>query len=169
MEKKTKDLVFSFVLAILGIYVFVEGLFIFKRAASAPYFITDFSISPGFLPTVLGVLLLLCSFILAYGSLKNGEGIKNEFVSSMKEFGSWFKNNIANKDYLFTAGGVVIMGIYTFLLMEFLPFWLASLIFLIALFFYLRAGKWWKVTLVAIAAVALIVIVFQYCFNAALP
>lgn len=169
MEKKTKDLVFSFVLAILGAYVFIEGLFIYKRAASAPYFITGFSISPGFLPTILGAALFLCSFILAFGSLKGGESIRKEFVSQMKAAGKYFKDNIANREYLFTFGGVVIMAIYTFLLMEILPFWAASIIFLLGLFFYLRAGKWWKIALVSVGAVALTVIVFQYCFNAALP
>ena len=42
-------------------------------------------------------------------------------------------------------------------------------IFLAALFFYLRSGKWWKNLLIAILGVIAIVIVFQYCFNAALP
>ena len=85
------------------------------------------------------------------------------------EFAAWMKANSRNKDIAFTIGAVIIMGIYTFVLMEVLSFWAASMIFLAALFFYLRSGKWWKNLIVAVVGVIAIVIVFQYCFNAALP
>ena len=79
------------------------------------------------------------------------------------------KANKRNVDIAFTIGAVIIMGIYTYVLMELLPFWAATLIFLLAIFFYLRTDKWWKNILVAVLGVIAIVLVFQYCFNAALP
>ena len=169
MEKKTKELVFSFVLAILGIYVFVEGLLIYKRAASAPYFITEFSISPGFLPVILGAFLFIFSIIFAFGLLKGSDDIKGDLSKHVNKACKGIKEYITSQETLFTAGGVVIMAIYSFILMEILPFWIASIIFLLALFFYLRAAKWWMNIIVAMGAIALVVIVFQYCFNAALP
>lgn len=169
MEKKTKDLVFSFVLAILGIYVFVGGLSVYRKAALPPYNITEFTVSPGFLPTVLGALLFVFSVVFALGLLKSERGMKTELIERMKEAGIGLKNSVTDKENLYTALGVVLMAIYSFLLVEFLPFWASSLIFLVALFLYLRAGKWWKSIIVAVAAIVLIIIVFQYCFNAALP
>ena len=59
MESKTKEMVFSFALVITGIYVAIEGFRIYLRAASAPYFITTFSISPGFIPFIIGIALII--------------------------------------------------------------------------------------------------------------
>ena len=61
------------------------------------------------------------------------------------------------------------MFIYSYLLLSVLPFWAASLIFLVGIFLYLKAGVWWKSIIVAVAAVVLTVVIFKYCFNAALP
>jgi hypothetical protein len=61
------------------------------------------------------------------------------------------------------------MFIYSYFLVGWLPYWAASLIFLVALMLFLRAAKWWKVIIISLAAVGLIVLLFQVCFNAALP
>lgn len=170
MENKTKEMVFSFALVITGIYVAVEGFRIYLRAASAPYFITTFSVSPGFIPFIIGIALIIFSTLFLFQCLKE-EGKSRAEVLKMRwsEFASWVKANSKNMDIAFTIGAVIIMGIYTYVLMELLPFWAASMIFLIALFCYLRADKWWKNLIVAVVGVIAIVIVFQYCFNAALP
>lgn len=169
MSKKAKDFVFSFVLAALGIYVAINSFMLYKRVAGPPYRIERFSISPGFLPFILGVLLFFFSVLLFIGSVKGEKGFSATFKENGRGALTWFKESVVNRDYLFTIGGIVIMFIYSFILMSFLPFWISSLIFLLALFFYLNAGKWWKSIIVAVLAIALIVIVFQYCFNAALP
>ena len=65
--------------------------------------------------------------------------------------------------------GCVLMFIYTFFLMELLPFWAASIIFLIVMFVFLRIGPVWKSVLLAVLVVALIVLLFKYGFGAALP
>ena len=67
------------------------------------------------------------------------------------------------------AIGVVMMFFYTFFLMEWLPFWAASVIFLVAMFLLLRIGKAWKAVVLAVLVVALIVVLFKYGFGAALP
>ena len=170
MESKTKEMIFSFALILTGIYVAIEGLRIYQRAAGAPYFITEFSVSPGFIPFILGIALVLFSILFLLTCLKmEGKGRIEVLRIRWNEFVSWLKTNSRNVDIAFTIGAVVIMGIYTYVLMELLPFWAASMIFLAALFFYLRSGKWWKNLLVAVLGVLAIVIVFQYCFNAALP
>ena len=170
MQSKTKEMVFSFVLIILGIIVAIEGFRIYLRAAEAPYFITEFTISPGFIPTILGIALTLFSVLYLFTCLKM-EGKSHTEVLKLRfsEFFSWVKANRKNVDIAFTIGAVILMAIYTYILMEFLSFWIASIIFLLALFFYLRSGSWWKNILVSILGVLLIVFVFQYCFGAALP
>lgn len=65
--------------------------------------------------------------------------------------------------------GCLLMFLYTFFLMQLLPFWAASIIFLVAIFVFLRIGPVWKSVLLAVLVVALIVLLFKYGFGAALP
>ena len=108
------------------------------------------------------LLLISC---LREKDMKVTDVLRRRFL----EIGTWVKANKKNADIAFKIGAIILMAIYTYLMMEFLPFWAASVIFLLALFFYLRAGKWWKNVLVAVLGVVTVVVIFQYCFNAALP
>ncbi len=169
MEKKTKDFIFSIVLCALSIYVMVEGVAIYRRVALPPYKITQFSLSPGFLPVILGGVLLLCSLLLFIQSIAGGQGFVGSIKARCIDIGKWFGPALHDKDMYYTIGGVLIMGIYTFVLMTFLPFWIASLLFLVGIMFYLHAQKWWKILLISAGAVGLIVLLFQVVFKAALP
>ena len=164
MNNKTKDFVFSFVLFIVGIYATIESIAIYRKVAGPPYNIDSFYLSPGFIPAIIGCLIAFFTILLLVSSIKD-----SSIRERGKEVKTYIENNIHNKDYVFTIGGVLIMAVYSFIFMELLPFWLASLIFLIALMLYLRAGKWWKTLIIAVAAVAITVFIFKYCFNAALP
>lgn len=164
MEKKCKDFVFSIVLTILGIYVTIEGYRIYAYAARPPYKIEQLSISPGFLPLILGVLLSVLSIVMMIGSLKEG-GIKTR----ISEFKAWVGPTAKDKNVHSMAIGIVIMAVYTYLLMGFLPFWASTFIFLAGLMFYLRAGKWWKILAVSVGSIVLVILLFEVCFNAALP
>ena len=64
---------------------------------------------------------------------------------------------------------MLIMFVYTCVLMAFLPYWLATLIMLLFLFFYLHSTKPVRAVLIAVLTVALIVGVFQYAFHVRLP
>jgi hypothetical protein len=169
MEKKTKDFVFSFVLIALGIYVVCEGYSIYRYAADAPYLITDFTVSPAFLPIVLGYALLFCSVLLLLQSLKTDLGFKGTLVHHFQDLKRWFLPAIKNPDTISMAIGLVIMGIYTFILLGRLPFWASSLAFMIALMAFLRADKWWKNIIVSVVAVGFVILLFQVAFKAALP
>lgn len=67
------------------------------------------------------------------------------------------------------AIGVLIMALYTFVLLSFLPFWLSSLIFMIILMLYLKAESPVKILVISGGAVALIVLLFQVLFRVPLP
>lgn|GEM_PF-473293 len=169
MEKKTKDFIFSFVLMILGLYVAVGGYLIYKRAALPPYNITQLNVSPGLLPVILGITLILCSALLCIRSLDRSDGLKDALRHKCADIKGWIDVAFHDKGYLFAIGGVAIMALYTFVLLKFLPFWISSILFLVGVMLYLRAGKFWKIALSSCGAVGLVVLLFQVCFQAVLP
>ena len=167
MTKKLKDFIFSIILILIGSYVIIEGVNIYHKAAEKPYKITQFTVSPGFLPVLLGIALVFASLILLIQSFK-GEKVGEALVNRKNEFSEWTKTAFS-ENFFRMAIGVVLMFIYTFFLMEWLPFWAASIIFLVAMFLFLRVGKPWQAVILAVLVVALVVVLFKYGFGAALP
>ncbi len=167
MTRKLKDFVFSIILILLGSYVIIEGMNIYHKAAQKPYKVTQFTVSPGFLPVLLGIALTFTALILLISSFK-GEKFGEALANRKTEFITWTKTAF-NADLLNMTIGCLLMFLYTFFLMQLLPFWAASIIFLIAIFVFLRIGPVWKSVLLAVLVVALIVLLFKYGFGAALP
>lgn len=164
MEMKQKDFNISLVLMALGLYTTIEGIRMYRKAARPPYNIEQFSISPGFLPTILGALLLILSIALFINSIK-GCGFRSQ-VSSLYV---WSKQAIHNTDIRLMGIGMLIMGLYAYLLIGLLPYWISSILFLIALMMFLRATKLWKIILISILSVGLVIVLFQVVFNVSLP
>ena len=167
MTKKLKDFVSSIILILIGLYVTLEGLHIYHKAAEKPYKVTQFTVSPGFMPVLLGIALIFTSALLLISSFKGekfGEALKNRTA----EFKDWTKTAF-NADLLNMVIGCALMFIYTFILMQLIPFWAASILFLIAIFLFLRIGKPWKSVVISVLVVGLIVLLFKYGFGAALP
>jgi hypothetical protein len=157
-SKKHFDFLASFVLMILGAYVIITGYDIYRDAQELFY------VSPGFFPIMLGILLVFCSVLLLVSSLKNG-GAKARFA----ELRLWWAGSVRAKDTFVTLGGVLIMFVYTFLLLRFMPFWLASLIFLVAIMFYLRTTKALRILIISALTMGAIVVFFQVGFGIPLP
>ena len=63
---------------------------------------------------------------------------------------------------------VAVMALFTMLL-RFLPFAIASFIFLVVLMLMLRTAKWWKILLISLITVVAIVLLFQVGFHVRLP
>lgn len=164
METKQKDFTISLVLTLLGIYTTVEGIRIYLKAARPPYGIEDLSISPALLPIILGALLFILSLVLFSQSLKGSSATYRFSVL----FG-WFRIAVKDTDIRMMVGGMAIMAIYAFLLIGLLPYSLASAIFLVALMLFLRASTIVKSIAVSLAAVGLVILLFQYGFNVSLP
>ncbi|MDY0288106.1 MAG: tripartite tricarboxylate transporter TctB family protein [Sphaerochaeta sp.] len=164
MEMKQKDFNISLVLVGLGLYSTIEGIRMYRKAARPPYNIEQFSISPGFLPTILGALLLILSITLFVKSIK-GCGFRSQ-VSALL---SWSKQAIHDTDIRLMVIGMLIMGIYAYFLIGLLPYWLSSVLFLTALMAFLRATKLWKIILISTLSVALVIVLFQVVFNVSLP
>lgn len=157
-DKKYLDFLASLLLLALGGYVVLYSLFITVKTNSK--WIT----SPGFLPGLLGAGLVLCSILLMAESLK-GVGLAKT-ITLLKD---WWNECLHSQQTRNTLFGMLLMGIYTCVLMTLLPYWLATLIMLLFLFWYLRAGSAVKSILIAVFAVVMIVGVFQYAFHVRLP
>ena len=145
-DKKYLDFLVSLILIVLGVFVLAYSIFITIETGTA------FIVSPGFLPGLLGGALILSAILLLAESLR---------ATGLKTTPAQLTRN--------TVLGMLIMFVYTCVLMAFLPYWLATLIMLLFLFFYLHSTKPVRAVLIAVLTVALIVGVFQYAFHVRLP
>lgn len=128
------------------------------------YFGDEFYIQPGFTPTVICAAILGMSIILLIRSLK-GSSVKERCIQ-IKE---GFVNGIKSREFWNIVAAIVLFALYIFVLLKYLPFWLATGIIVAAILFYLRAGKWWKILIIAAGSTALIILIFQVIFGTLLP
>ena len=176
MNKKTKDLVLAIICIFFGIYVTAEGINICKVTSVKPYNVAKFSLSPGFLPTVLGVLLIVFSLLLVFFSFRE-EGKKlGEVAKERKEdIVEGVKRTSKDPDTYRMIIGMVIMAVFSFFLVGLriggfkFPFYLSGGIFMFVLLMYLGAVKWWQALIITVVTMLLITVLFQYGFRAVLP
>lgn len=158
-DKKFLDFIASVILLALGSYVFGYGIFVFTKQN------TKFTTSAGFLPAILGGGLIVCSLLLMYNSLQE-VGLQKT-LAQIKTW--WSEDVLHSKQTRNTLFGMLLMGVYSCVLMSFMSYWMATLIMLLFLFWYLKATTPIKAVLIAVLAVAVVVGVFQYAFHVRLP
>ena len=159
MEKQTHfDFVTSIGLMILSLVMIVDSYRMGVDVGGALY------ASPGMLPMVLALLLLLTSAMLLRRSIRSG-GVKQNLAG----FASWFddfrKSRMAREMTL----GALILALYTFLLAPRLPFWMSTSIFMIVLMAILKATSLFKNLLITALVVGSIYGIFQMIFHVPLP
>ncbi|MCR8633425.1 tripartite tricarboxylate transporter TctB family protein [Paenibacillus radicis (ex Xue et al. 2023)] len=120
--------------------------------------------SPGLLPLFIGSMLMLCSILLFFKTLKH-VGISG----NIRALGAWFPQFIKNKDVLNMLAGIAIIGIFTFILIPRFPFMLSSFIFLVFLMKIMEAGSYRKIILTAASVSIFIYVLFEIGFNVTLP
>ena len=157
-DKKHLDFITSLVLAALGLYVTGESI---RMTIDSKKTILA---SPGLMPGFLGVMLILCAVIMLAGSLK-GVGLR-PMCAKIKEWFSGVVRDPATRSLLL---GILILGVYVFVLLQFFSYWLATLIILVFLFLYLKETNWIKALLIAVLTVAAVMGVFVYAFHVPLP
>lgn len=158
-ENKHFDFLSAIVLIVLAAAILIGSLSIGREAGEVWY------LSPGLMPGVLGAALLLCSILQLVSSLKDGGAAVRWAETHAWAKATFFGNPVTVRMLV----GVALMAVYTFVLMHFFSFWLASLLFMIALLLYLKAAKPVKALLFAGCAVGLIVLLFQAFFRVPLP
>lgn len=157
-ERKRFDFLSSIIMFALSVYVIIAGIGIYHKAGKLFY------ISPALVPTMLGAVLCLLSVVLFLGSLRDG-GIS----ARVTEIKSYFSGIFQNKNTMRMLTGVLLMALYTFVLLDLLPFWLSTFLFVLLLMFFLDAGSLTKILAITVLCSALIVLLFQVCFRVPLP
>lgn len=157
-RKSMKDFISAVILILLSVYVLFEGFNIYTKAGKPLY------LSPALIPMMLGVMLLVLSIVLLFGSLKDGGA-----AARGAEMKAWFKEIKADSNTMRMLIGVVIMGLYTFVLLGMLPFWLATFLFMFLLMYFLEAGSIVEILSVSVIITGLVIFLFQICFRVPLP
>jgi len=141
-------------------FLFHQSLLIHEDAK------VSWAVSPALLPMFLASCLFICCMILLLRS-QRGQNLAVLTTSVGANVKSWFCSNTS--DWKRIVGGVVLLGVYIFALIPLFEFWLSSSLFLITLFFFLRAASVGKIALVTVAAVGGIIVLFNKIFNVTLP
>lgn len=123
-----------------------------------------FYTTPGMLPIVLGLALALTASLLLKRSIRE-EGLKTT-LDNIKNWACVMCKSKTVKEMLL---GIVILGVYTFLLVPAFPFWLSGLIFLVFIMGVLNATSLMKSLIISAVTVAAIVVVFEVIFHVPLP
>lgn len=154
---------------ILGGYVVVEGVRMYFKAASPPYNITNFSISPALLPVILGAGLVILSIILFIKSFVGEKSFGAAFAERMGVFKSAFCAALKTDGMKRMIVGVIFMAILVFGFMGRIPFVIGGTVFMFATMLFLKATKWWKSLIYSVVAMLLIFLLFQVIFKTPLP
>lgn len=169
MSSKTKDCAFAVLLILFGGVVLHESFKIVARATKPPYNITDFSISPGMLPTVIGFGLVVFSVLLLLKTLKGEERPLAALAGNVGAAASGVARALGDASVRNMLIGVVIMAVYTFFIVGSVPFWMGAGLYLLAIMLFLRAGKVWVIVLSSALSIAAIILLFEIFFKTTLP
>ena len=161
-EKKprnaAKDLFCGVLLVLFGIYVIVDSL-------NMKVYNT-FIDAPGFFPTLIGAVLLLLGGILAFIGFKLGGARELKEVFS----GAFIKEFITSDSTIRVVILVAMMIVYIYVLLGRVHFIIATSIYLIANFLYLKATKqWWLGIIIAVAMSVIVYYAFKLGFGISMP
>ncbi len=159
MEKQSHfDFVTSIGLMILSLVMIVDSYRMAIDVGGPLY------ASPGMLPMILALLLLLTSAMLLRRSIRSGG-----FGKNLAGFLSWFKDFRNSRKAREMMLGALILALYTFIMVPRLPFWMSTSIFMILLMAILKATSITKSMLITALVVGSIYGIFQVIFHVPLP
>ena len=146
---------------LLGFALIVFSIFIIVEAIRMPRLgHWGFMMSPGFVPLLSGVVLLLLSIVLIAGAISRG---------GYRQIHAWLQLTISaaeNRRFLVI---LVLMGFYVFGLLGRVQFVIATLIYLGAIFTYLKVGGRVKIAVYALLATLLSAFLLPLFFEMPLP
>lgn len=159
MEKKEYDLLFGCFLVLLGTGVILESVAMWRDVGG------DFIESPGLMPSVLGVGLVVASLMLVSQSLSgNGREVCCRLRDAcMKMFTKYRKETVS------FCTVMLALGLFTFVLMPNMPFWLSSFIFMVYTMYLAGARKKIQIVSIAVGVSAALQIIFEVIFRVPLP
>ena len=160
------DFLVSIILFIMGIYVLVESLFYYlsqNERFGIPYYA-----SAGFLPSIIGTVIVLLSIKLFLETIKTTKPSVRiaQLIDS-------FNKITKNKYFYKTLLGLGVFYIYIYILLGRINFFPATFITTWAILLVNKFNKTWKTTLlmgfIALASAGGIVLVFDVLFNVPMP
>lgn len=156
------DFLTSIILIIISIAVIITSIGYWQRQK------VTFYESAGFMPVLIAGGLLIMSLRLLREALKQDNA--HSFISRLKvSFGQTVRSNTVHRAII----GLIIFGIYVFVLLGRMPFWLASFLPLAAVLVFVRYDGTLKTALkmilIAALCVAGIVGLFQFAFAVPMP
>ena len=159
MEKQTHfDFITSIFLAVLSLVMIADCYRIWKDVGGEIY------ASPGMLPMLLAIVLLLTSIQLFRRSVQV-RGV----AQNWQDFRTWFTRFVKSKMAHEMALGAAILALYTFALAPRLPFWLSTSIFMVVLMHILKASSLVRILIITALVVSSLYGIFQMIFHVPLP
>ena len=161
-EKKERNAAKDFV---SGILLVILGIFILFDAMSMKIYNT-FLDAPGFFPAIVGGVIIVLGAILAFIGYKLGG------LAELKEVlnGAFLKQFITSDGTVRVLILIAIMVVYIWGLLGRMHFIIATSIYLIANFLYLKALKqWWLSIIIAVAMSAIVYYAFKLGFGITMP
>ena len=149
-----RDFVSGCLLVLFGIYIIVDSLHM--------KIFNTFLDAPGFFPTIVGAVIVILGAIVAFIGFKLG-GLKE-----LKEVcnGKFLKEFITSDGTVRVVILIAMMVVYIWVLLGRVHFIIATSIYLIANFLYLKALKqWWLSIIIAIAMSAIVYYAFKLGFG----
>ena len=161
-EKKNrnaaKDFFCGILLVLFGAYVIIDSL-------SMKVYNT-FIDAPGFFPTLIGAVLVLLGGLLAIIGFKLGGARELKEVCN----GAFLKQFLTSDSTVRVVILVAMMVVYIYILLGRMHFIIATSIYLIANFLYLKATKqWWLGIIIAVAMSVIVFYAFKLGFGITMP
>lgn len=156
---KNNDIIAGLVIFLIGIYILFESIKLLK--------IGQYYDSPGLLPAILSVVVLISSITLVWNGLKKE---LQETTSKSQSNNFDIKCDI-KKESLFNLRILVIIIITTIYIvaLSYTNFLIASIPFLFILMVYLKSTNLLKMTVLSVLIPLLIQYVFKNIFNQMIP
>ena len=155
-----KDSVIAIVLIFFSLYVIYYSYHL-KGLAEAIDMVT-----PGLVPGLVGVFLLICSIVFLYQTIRQNENTAK--IHKTTNFSSGFLQKIISTESIWLIGVIASIIVYRYLIVLF-GFYITSFVFLVSLFIALRAVKLWRAAIISLITVGIIGYVFAVLLRVPFP
>jgi len=137
---RSADLLTGIIFVVIGIYICYQSMGMFYVQRIKMQSMAAWYNSPGLSPLIIGAIFTFLGGMLIIIAIKDGGTFEILIWNRIKKI---LKMSQFKKGFLV----VLLIGIYIFVLLDRLPFFLSSFIFLIATMGIFRADKWYKILL----------------------
>ena len=149
-----KDFASGLLLVLIGIFIVVDALHL--------KIYNTFIDAPGFFPTIVGSVIAVLGGILAFIGFKLGGPKQLKEVLT----GTFLKQFATSESTLRVVILIAMMVIYIWVLLGRVHFIIATSVYLIANFLYLKANKhWWLSVIIAVAVSTIVYYAFKIGFG----